>query len=160
MGKDLKGKELGAGISQRKDGLYTGRFTKKNGKRVQKYFKKLQDCRAWMADEQYKNEHSSIEALDNIILDTWFDFWIKEAKENTIRSSSQKHYIRQYKNHIQPVIGEMLVTQIRTIHCQKVMNTMVKNGCKQKTMDDLKVTMFSLFQYAVEKRRDGTGSFP
>ena len=27
MGKDLKGKELGVGISQRKDGLYTARFT-------------------------------------------------------------------------------------------------------------------------------------
>ena len=27
MGKDLKGKELGTGISQRKDGYYVGRFT-------------------------------------------------------------------------------------------------------------------------------------
>ena len=30
MGKDLKGKELGVGISQRKDGMYTGRFTTKS----------------------------------------------------------------------------------------------------------------------------------
>ena len=27
MGKNLKGRELGIGISQRKDGLYTARFT-------------------------------------------------------------------------------------------------------------------------------------
>lgn len=27
MGKDLKGKNLGEGISQRKDGKYTARFT-------------------------------------------------------------------------------------------------------------------------------------
>ena len=46
MGKDLKGKELGVGISQRKDGLYTARFTDRNGKRKQQYFKKLQECRA------------------------------------------------------------------------------------------------------------------
>ena len=51
MGKDLKGKELGVGICQRKDGLYTGRFTsKRTGKSVQKYFTKLQDCRKWYAD--------------------------------------------------------------------------------------------------------------
>ena len=45
MGKDLKGKELGKGISQRKDGYYTARFRNRDGKDVQKYFKKLQDCR-------------------------------------------------------------------------------------------------------------------
>lgn len=36
MGKDLKGKELGVGICQRKDGLYTARFTGRDGKRRQK----------------------------------------------------------------------------------------------------------------------------
>ena len=29
MGKDLRGKELGRGISQREDGLYVGRYTNK-----------------------------------------------------------------------------------------------------------------------------------
>lgn len=39
MGKDLKGKELGVGISQRKDGLYTARFVSKiNGKTIQNIF--------------------------------------------------------------------------------------------------------------------------
>lgn len=33
MGKDLKGKELGKGISQRKDGRYQARFTDRFGKR-------------------------------------------------------------------------------------------------------------------------------
>lgn len=39
MGKGLKGKELGVGICQRKDGLYTARFvSKRTGKSVQRYF--------------------------------------------------------------------------------------------------------------------------
>ena len=33
MGKSLKGKELGRGISQRKDGLYQARFINRFGKR-------------------------------------------------------------------------------------------------------------------------------
>ena len=38
MSKDLKGKELGVGICQRKDGLYTARFiSKRTGKSVQRY---------------------------------------------------------------------------------------------------------------------------
>ncbi len=37
MGKDLKGKELGVGICQRKDGLYTAQFvSKRTGKSVQR----------------------------------------------------------------------------------------------------------------------------
>lgn len=37
MGKDLKGKELGKGISQRADGRYIARFTSKTGKRKTLY---------------------------------------------------------------------------------------------------------------------------
>lgn len=47
MGKDLKGRELGIGISQRNDGLYTARFTDQYGKRKQRYFHKLQECSKW-----------------------------------------------------------------------------------------------------------------
>lgn len=48
MGKNLKGKEFGLGISQREDGYYVGRYTNKYGRRVQKLFLKLQECRQWL----------------------------------------------------------------------------------------------------------------
>ena len=73
MGKDLKGKELGVGISQRKDGLYTARFTGKDGKRKQKYFKKLQECRKWIADAQFEDEHGGINASSDMTVDAWFE---------------------------------------------------------------------------------------
>ena len=38
MGKDLKGKELGVGLNQRKDKRYQARFTKSNGQRTEKNF--------------------------------------------------------------------------------------------------------------------------
>ena len=61
MGKDLKGKELGVGICQRKDGLYTARFvSKRTGKSVQKYFPKLQECRKWYADAKFAVENDVI----------------------------------------------------------------------------------------------------
>ena len=45
MGKDLKGKKLPAGICQRKDGLYSARFTSKTGRRVEKFFKKSSEAK-------------------------------------------------------------------------------------------------------------------
>lgn len=60
MGKDLKGKELVKGISQESTGLYSARFVDRFGKRKHKRFKKLQECRAWIADATYADEHSDI----------------------------------------------------------------------------------------------------
>ncbi len=38
MGKDLKGRECGKGLFQRKDKKYSARYVTKSGKRVEKYF--------------------------------------------------------------------------------------------------------------------------
>ena len=48
MGKNLKGKECGKGICQRKDGLYSARFTNKYGKRTVKCFSTLPEARNWL----------------------------------------------------------------------------------------------------------------
>ena len=48
MGKDLKGKELGVGLSQRKDGRYQARLTKRNGQRAEKNFLKIAEARSWL----------------------------------------------------------------------------------------------------------------
>ena len=45
MGKDLKGKELGKGLSQRKDGKYSGRFVDRFGKRTQVYGSTLKEVK-------------------------------------------------------------------------------------------------------------------
>ena len=54
MGKDLRGKELGRGISQREDGLYFSRYTNIYGKRVQKVLLKLQELRQWQKNRTFK----------------------------------------------------------------------------------------------------------
>ncbi len=49
MGKNLKGKECGKSIYQRKDGLYSARYYAKNGKRKEKYFETLPEAKNWLA---------------------------------------------------------------------------------------------------------------
>ena len=50
MGKNLKGKDCGKGICQRKDGLYYARFVDKAGKRHDKYFQTLPEARNWIEE--------------------------------------------------------------------------------------------------------------
>lgn len=80
MGKDLRGKELGIGISQREDGWYLGRFTNKHGRRVQKLFQKIQECRQWLADSQYTDDHSNIDFPEEMSVNAWFEYWISIKK--------------------------------------------------------------------------------
>ncbi len=148
MGKDRKGKELGVGISQRKDGLYSGRFVDKNGKRQQKYFRKLQECRQWIADATYQDKHSDIQNISSLSLNAWFDIWY-EMNEGNFRYNTLKARKRRYEHDIKPIIGDMPVTKIKTIHCQNVMLSL-KGKFSQSTLSQTRSLMKILFDYALD----------
>ncbi len=148
MGKDLKGKELGIGISQRKDGLYTARLTRRNGKRAQKYFKKLRECKAWIAEESYREQHGSINAINDLTVEAWFRYWIEEIKQNNIRASTKNRYELWFRAHIQPKLGDMLVSEVMPIHCQRVLNVMAQSGKKNTYIKSIRLILHMLFQSA------------
>lgn len=149
MGKDLRGKELGVGISQRKDGMYTGRFTTKSGKRKQKYFHKLQECRAWMADAQFEDEHGDVFFSDSPTVNAWFEYWLEEVKGNGIRISTKNNYENQWKNSAYSAIGDMELKDVKPIHCQKILNDLAANH-KSSTIKTYRALMWSVFECAVE----------
>lgn len=150
MGKDLKGKELGVGISQRKDGLYTARFMDKSGKRRQQYFKKLQECRNWLADAQFKDEHGGINVCSDMTVSAWFDYWIENIKSASAKKNTISNYKNRYKQSIEPYIGNMLLQDVKPLHCQNILNVMVNSGYKNSTIELVHTAMKILFEDAVE----------
>ena len=56
MGKDLKGKEIGAGIVQQPNGTYFARFVDK------------------LADATYIDQHSDLDQATDMLVDAWFDY--------------------------------------------------------------------------------------
>ena len=149
MGKDLTGKELGKGISQIKNGDYIARFTDKYGKRRQKYFKKLQECRKWLADAQFDDEHSNIDKANDMILDAWFEYWM-ENKKRAVRPNTVRNYTERYNMNIKPILGKKIISEITTINCQNVMNKMADNGYKSSTIYQAKITLFNMLEYAFQ----------
>ena len=97
MGKDLKGKELGKGISQRKDGYYTARFRNRDGKDVQKYFKKLQDCRNWIAEARFQDEHGGIYAMQDMTVNAWAEYWLENIKKPNVKLQTYNGYREKTK---------------------------------------------------------------
>lgn len=149
MGKDLRGKELGVGISQLKDGRYTARFTNRKGERKQKYFKKLQECRKWIADAQFNDEHGYINANSDMTVNAWFDYWISEIKSGNIRESTRRTTTERYENAIKPIIGDMIVADVKPLHCQKVLSDMASKN-RNGTIGKSRAVMHDLFESAVE----------
>lgn len=149
MGKDLKGRELGVGITQRKDGLYTARYTDRKGKRRQKYFKKLQECRNWRADMQFNKEHGDIETCSDMSVETWFYYWITEIKGGNIRQNTVKNYTERFEKNIKDYIGNMVLADVKPLHCQNVLNKMSEKY-RNSSIELTRITMYGMFESAVE----------
>ena len=76
MGKNLRGRECGKGICQRKDGKYSARYIAKDGSRREKHFDTLPEARNWLADSQYEDKHNMVIVTSDVIVDSWFDYWM------------------------------------------------------------------------------------
>ena len=52
-------------------------------------------------------------------MDQWFDFWIEnivgDLAPNTLRN-----YRERYVHNIQPVMGKMMIANVKPMHCKKV----------------------------------------
>ena len=149
MGKDLKGKELGVGIVQQANGLYVARFTDKHGHRQSKRFKKLQECRKWIADATYIDEHTDIENATDMLVDAWFEYWIS-VKKKTVRPNTVRNYTERYERNIKAVIGKKLLTEVKPIHCQKIFSDMAEDGYRTTTIYQTRIALYNMLEFAKE----------
>ena len=146
MGKTLKGKDCGKGIYQRKDGLYSARFVDKTGKRHEKYFQTLPEARNWIEEAKYADKHDDVFVATDTTVDEWFEFWIEnivgDLAPNTLRN-----YRERYVRNIQPVMGKMLIANVKPMHCKKVFIQMDADYAGS-TIRQAYITMGTMFKAA------------
>lgn len=123
MGKNLKGKECGKGICQRKDGLYCARFVDKYGKRHEKYFSTVQEARNWLDDARYADKHDNLFVPSDMTVDSWFEYWINHIVGD-LAPNTRRNYRERYFRNIQSVIGNMRLADVKPLHCKMVLNQM------------------------------------
>ena len=147
MGKNLKGKECGKGIRQRKDGLYSARFVDKLGNRHEKYFATIPEARNWIDDSKYADKHEGVFVPTETTVDEWFEYWIEnivgDLAPNTLRN-----YRERYTNNIQPVIGKMAIANVKPMHCKKVLLQM-DEAYAGSTIRQTYITMGTLLKAAL-----------
>lgn len=144
MGKDLKGKELGTGISQRSDGRYVARF-KKDGISYQKVLKTLQDARKWLADSMEEN----LIIKNNVTVDAWFNSWIDTYKQDIVAENTTKNYKCRYEANIKNEIGKKKLNDVTHMDCQKILNKMYNRAYALGTIQQTRITLHAMFKDAV-----------
>lgn len=149
MGKDLKGKELGVGITQRKDGLYQGRYKDRFGKYKTIYNVKLTVLRKDLACAISNNvNYSSVQ--DNITLDAWFNRWIEVYKKKSVRPNTLREYTNTYNKSISPYLGQRNINSLIKSDIQLLIDRASEDNYKYERQNKIKVILTDMFARAIE----------
>ncbi|MFR0069190.1 MAG: tyrosine-type recombinase/integrase [Faecalibacterium prausnitzii] len=148
MGKNLKGKQLGKGIGQRKDGLYYARCRNYRGEREERCFKTLPEAKNWRQKQLYLRLHPEgrTVASPNMTVDAWFNQWVRDVVGNRA-PNTVRNYRERYEHNIQPFIGSMLLRDVKQIDCQRILNAM-EDDYAGSTIRQTYMTMGTFFKSA------------
>ena len=89
MGKDLKGKDLGKGFSQRKDGRYEARAVI-NGVKIDLYDLNLSNLKKIFEKEKASVLRNEKNIRTNVTLLEWYEEWFEKCKSPQVNRNQAK----------------------------------------------------------------------
>ena len=143
-----KPKKLPKGISYRSDGRYSARFVDRTGKRREKYFKTMPEARNWLETAKYEDKHGGYRVDSDMTVDKWFTAWMESIRD-VLADNTLRNYTDRYTINIQPIIGGMRLSQVKPIHCQRILNKMDADGYAASTVGHAYTTLGTMFRAAI-----------
>ncbi len=133
MGKDLKGKSLGVGYSQRKDKRYEARAMV-NGVKICLYDMHLPTLKKRFEEEKAKVLRQENNVRPDLTLKEWFEEWFTSYKSPALKSEvSKKAYYRKVSNTYIDAIGDKKLETITHMNMQNTTNELL-NKFKSRTI--------------------------
>lgn len=151
MAKDLKGKELPKGITQRPDGRYMGRFTY-SGERYTLYNIDLKKLIKEMNDLRYEVEHGLYAKESNVSVQSWFDTWMRDYKKGSVKYGTYTNYQKVYDLYIKKQFGKKKLCDIRPEHVQRLYNNLQSDGYSHKTISLVAIVLGGMFKQAYKNQ--------
>lgn len=149
MGKNLKGKELGAGFTQRKNGTYQARYIDRFGKTKFLYNKNLADLKAAYAAAVADNQnYTSVQ--DEIKLDAWFNRWVDVYKRKSVRPNTLREYTHIYNKNISPFMGNRNINSLVKADIQWLIDKADEDHYKYERQSKIKIILKDMFERAIE----------
>lgn len=150
MGKDLKGKDLGKGFSQRKNGTYVARYINRFGERKSLYNKDLRVLRKEYEKEKAKNTLKLTVINDSMTLDQWYDIWFSTYKVGGVRENTLRRYNDLYTRNISPELGKCKFDSITKIQCVALLKRLKEEGYGWETQSSVKRLLSDMYNRGIE----------
>lgn len=147
MGKNLKGKEIGKGICQRKDGLYVARFVNRYGNRTTKCFPTIPEAKNWLSEAKYADSHEEVFVPSEKTVDDWFNFWIENIVGD-LAPNTRRNYRERYNRNMKAILGQLKLSDVRPMHCKAVLTRMDKDYAGS-TIRQTYIAMGTMFRSAL-----------
>ena len=136
MGTNLKGKELGEGISQRKDGRYQGRYTDRFGKRKYVYDADLSELKKRLRKVMAENDCCMNICDDTMTLNEWFEECLSTYKGNCVNTTLINYQIKYAR--IKNTLGDIPLSKLNMPTIQRAINKIESPQSQQDTLKILK----------------------
>ena len=147
MGKNLKGKEIGKGICQRKDGLYVARFVNRYGNRTTKCFPTIPEAKNWLSEAKNADSHEEVFVPSEMTVDDWFNFWIENIVGD-LAPNTRRNYRERYNRNMKAILGRLKLSDVRPMHCKAVLTRMDQDYAGS-TIRQTYIAMGTMFRSAL-----------
>lgn len=149
MGKDLKGKELGARLRQRPNGVYSARYVDRFGNRKEIYDKKLSEVKRKLNTALYDDALGNNVMDNSITLTEWFSSWLEIHKYKVIRNNTITLYKQIFIKHIKPSLGAKKLKDVTQLNIRALLKNLDENGLKFETQNKVKNILLDMFDKAM-----------
>ena len=141
-------KKLPKGI--RKNGnRYQGRIMF-HGKNYSVTGATITETKKAMTDLKYRLEHGLFVEREKVTLDSWFKTWIREYKQNDLKTGTLISYQNYYNYYIKESLGNMPISSIRGEHIQKLYNKLLDDDMALSSLKIISAVMNGCFQRALK----------
>lgn len=136
MGKDLKGRDLGKGFSQRKDGRYEARAVI-CGEKIDIYDKDLKTLKRTFEVKKAMLQQNSSGMCSTITLNEWYREWFDRCKAPQLKNDvSRKTYDRRIRNTYCRLLGDKRIANVLQINIQEATSQLVEEGYTYRTVKE------------------------
>ena len=134
MRKDLNGKELGRGFSQRKDGRYEARAVI-CGTKIDIYDMNLAKLKKEFEVEKARVLRDEKNVRPNVTFREWYLEWFEKCKSPQLKSEvSRKTYDRKVRNTYCKILGDKRMENISQMNMQAATTELVEQGYTDRSV--------------------------
>lgn len=149
MGKDLNGKELGKGLSQRKDGRYEARAVI-NGVKIDIYDMNLTALKKAFEIEKAKVLRDEKNIRPNVTFGEWYAEWFEKCKSPQLKSDvSRKTYDRKVRNTYCKILHDKKMEDISQMHMQSATAELIESGYTDRSIKEALGIVFECMEIAI-----------